>query len=130
MKKLKQFVKFDSEAFLEDKKLAIKSVKPTFEYINGVRSEVATGTTISVTIIEDNSKYGEEIGVNTFESFNLKIGTNFEVIKEKLKIGQQIKIKDYANLTGTIFGDYQNQLSLTYSGSGVPFVTVGAKVNG
>ena len=74
MKKLKQFVKFDSEAFLEDKKLAVKSVKPTFEYIN--------------------------------------------------------KIKDYANLTGTIFGDYQNQLSLTYSGVGVPFVTVGSKVNG
>lgn len=129
MKKLKQFTKFDAEGFLTDKKLAVKSIKPTFEYVNGVRSEIAAGTTISVTIIEDNTNYGEEIGVNTFESFNLKLGTNYEAIKQKLKIGQQIKIKDYVNLTGVIFGDFQNNLTLTYNGSGVPLATVGAKSN-
>jgi hypothetical protein len=129
MKKLKQFTKFDSEAFLEDKKLAIKSIKPTYEYVNGVRSEVATGTTIAITILEDNTTYGEEIGLNTFESFNLKLGANCEAIKQRLKIGQQIKIKDYANLTGVIFGDFQNNLTLTYNGSGVPFATIGAKSN-
>jgi hypothetical protein len=130
MKKLKLFTRFDTEGFLKDKKLAVKSIRPTYEYVNGVKSEVATGTTIAITIIEDNTDYNGEIGINTFESFNLKIGANFEVIKEKLKIGQQIKIKDYADLTGTIFGDFQNQLSLTYSGTGVPFMTVGAKANG
>lgn len=129
MKKLKQFTNFDTEGFLKDKKLAIKSIKPTFEYLNGVRSEVASGTTIAITILEDNTDYNGEIGINTFESFNLKIGANFEVIKEKLKIGQQIKIKDYANLIGVIFGDFQNNLTLTYNGTGVPFATIGAKSN-
>lgn len=129
MKKLKQFNKFDVEAFLKDKKLAIKEIKPTYEYVNGVRSEVATGTTIAVTIIVDNTEYGNEIGVNTFEAFNLKVGTNCEAIKSRLRVGQEIKIKDYSNLTGTVFGEYYNQLSLTYSGTGVPFMTVGAKAN-
>lgn len=126
MKKLKLFTKFDVEGFLRDKKIAVKEIKPTFEYVGGVRSDVASGTTIVVTIIEDNTSYGEEVGVNTFESFNLKIGTNYEGIKQKLKIGQQIKFKDFENLTGTIFGDYQNNLSLTYVGVGVPFATIKA----
>lgn len=126
MKKLKLFSKFDTEGFLQDKKIAIKSIKPTYEYVNGVRSEVATGTTIAITILEDNTTYGEEVGLNTFESFNLKLGTNYEAIKQRLKIGQQIKIKDYTNLTGVIFGDFQNNLSLTYNGTGVPFSTVKA----
>ena len=126
MKKLKQFTKFDTEGFLQDKKLAIKSIKPTYEYVNGVRSEVATGTTIAITILEDNTTYGEEVGLNTFESFNLKLSANCEAIKQRLKIGQQIKIKDYTNLNGVIFGDFQNNLSLTYNGAGVPFATVKA----
>lgn len=126
MKKLKQFTKFDTEGFLQDKKLAIKSIKPTYEYVNGVRSEVATGTTIAITILEDNTTYGEEVGLNTFESFNLKLEANCEAIKQRLKIGQQIKIKDFSNLTGVIFGDFQNNLTLTYNGTGVPFATVKA----
>lgn len=126
MKKLKQFTKFDTEGFLQEKKLAIKSIKPTYEYVNGVRSDVANGTTIAITIIEDNTNYGEEVGVNTFESFNLKLGANCEAIKQRLKIGQQIKIKDFSNLTGVIFGDFQNNLTLTYNGTGVPFATVKA----
>lgn len=126
MKKLKQFVKFDAETFLKDKKLAIKSIKPTYEYVNGVRSDIATGTTLAITILVDNTEYGEEIGINTFETFNLKVGTNCEAIKSRLKVGQEIKIKDYANLTGTVFGDFQNQLSLMYKGTGVPFSTVKA----
>lgn len=130
MKKLKQFSRFDTEGFFRDKRLAIKTMKPTYEYVNGLKSDVATGTTIVITIVEDNTKYGEEIGVNTFESFNLKLVANYEAIKQRLKIGQEIKIKDYANLTGVIFGDFQNNLTLTYNGSGVPFVTIGAKANG
>lgn len=126
MKKLKQFVKFDVEAFLKDKKLAIKSIKPTYEYVNGVRSDVATGTTLAITILLDDTQYGDEIGVNTFEAFNLKVGTNCEAIKSRLRVGQEIKIKDYANLTGTVFGEFQNNLSLTYSGTGVPFATIKA----
>ena len=129
MKKLKQFNKFDVEAFLKDKKLAIKEIKPTYSYVDGVRSDVATGTTLAITILVDNTEYGNEIGVNTFEAFNLKVVTNCEAIKSRLKVGQEIKIKDYANLTGTVFGEYQSQLSLTYSGTGVPFATIGAKIN-
>lgn len=129
MKKLKLFTKFDTKGFLQDKKLAIKSIKPTYEYIDGIRSDVASGSTIAITILEDNTEYNGEIGVNTFESFNLKVGANYEAIKSRLRVGGQIKFKDFENLTGTIFGDYQNNLSLTYNGTGVPFVTVGVKSN-
>lgn len=128
MKKLKQFIKFDAETFLKDKKLAVKSIKPTYEYINGVRSEVSSGTTIAVTILVDNTDYGDEVGLNVFESFNLKISASPEGIKQRLKIGQEIKFKDFENLTGTVFGDFQNQLSLTHKGANIPFVTVKANV--
>lgn len=129
MKKLKLFSKFDAEGFLKDKKLAIKSIKPTYEYVDGVRSEVASGSTIAITILEDNTEYNGETGVNTFEAFNLKVGANCEAIKSRLRVGQQIKFKDYSDLSGVIFGDFQNNLSLTYNGVGVPFATVGAKSN-
>lgn len=128
MKKLKQFIKFDAETFLKDKKLAVKSIKPTYEYINGVRSEVSSGTTIAVTILVDNTDYGDEVGLNVFESFNLKISASPEGIKQRLKIGQEIKFKDFENLTGTVFGEFQNQLSLTHKGASIPFVTVKANV--
>lgn len=128
MKKLKLFTKFDTEGFFKDKRLAIKSIKPTYEYINGTRSDVASGTTIAITILSDTTEYGDEVGLNVFESFNLKISASPDGIKQRLKIGQEIKLKDFENLTGTIFGDFQNQLSLTHKGTGVPFVTIKANV--
>lgn len=121
MKKLKQFVKFDTQAFFENKKMLIKEIKPTLEYIDGKPTGKVLGTTFGLVIVEDATVYGEEIGLNSYEQFNLKINGDTELIKTRISPNTIIKFNKYEGLSATIFGQFQNQLSVTYQGQGFPF---------
>lgn len=123
MKKLKKYLKFDVESFVKDKMFTIKEIKPTYLYEDGKRIDKEVGTTITLIIVQDLTKYDDEIGVNLYEAFNLKVSTSLEVIKNKLKTGEIYKLKT-ESVKATVYGQYQNQLSLNYDGQGIPLLRV------
>lgn len=123
MKKLKKYLKFDVESFVKDKMFTIKEIKPTYLYEDGKRIDKEIGTTITLIIVQDLTKYDDEIGVNLYEAFNLKVSASLEAIKNKLKIGEIYKLKT-ESLKATVYGQYQNQLSFTYEGQGVPLLRI------
>lgn len=123
MKKLKKYLKFDVESFVKDKMFTIKEIKPTYLYEDGKRIDKEVGTTITLIIVQDLTKYDDEIGVNLYEAFNLKVSTSLEAIKNKLKTGEIYKLKT-ESVKATVYGQYQNQLSLNYDGQGIPLLRV------
>lgn len=123
MKKLKKYLKFDVESFVKDKMFTVKELKPTYLYEDGRRIDKEIGTTITLIIVQDLTKYDDEIGVNLYEAFNLKVSASLEAIKNKLKIGEIYKLKT-ESLKATVFGQYQNQLSFTYEGQGIPLLRI------
>ncbi len=123
MKKLKKHLKFDTNGFVKDKMFTIKEIKPTYVYEDGKRIDKEIGTTITLIIVQDLTKYDDEIGVNLYEAFNLKVSASLEAIKNKLKIGEIYKLKT-ESLKATVYGQYQNQLSFTYEGQGVPLLRI------
>lgn len=123
MKKLKKYLKFDVESFVKDKMFTIKEIKPTYLYEDGKRIDKEVGTTITLIIVQDLTKYDDEIGVNLYEAFNLKVSASLEAIKNKLKTGEIYKLKT-ESVKATVYGQYQNQLSLSYDGQGIPLLRV------
>lgn len=123
MKKLKKYLKFDVESFVKDKMFTIKEIKPTYLYEDGKRIDKEVGTTITLIIVQDLTKYDDEIGINLYEAFNLKVSASLEAIKNKLKTGEIYKLKT-ESVKATVYGQYQNQLSLSYDGQGIPLLRV------
>jgi hypothetical protein len=124
MKKLKKHLKFDIDGFVKDKMFTIKEIKPTYLYEDGKRIDKEVGTTITLIIVQDLTKYDdEEVGVNLYEALNLKVVSSLETIKNKLKMGEIYKLKT-ESVKATVYGQYQNQLSLNYDGQGTPLLRV------
>jgi len=107
MKKLREFQKFDAEAFLKDKKLVVKEVKDTLEYVDGNQTGTVLGTTIVAAIVEDSTIYSDEsTGVNFMETFNIKVS------KKDLEIAQGTEIKISNVIKASVYGQFQNNLSV------------------
>lgn len=111
MKNLKQFLKFDNEAFFKDKTLIVKEVKPTIKYENGEATDKVLGTTVVAVIVRDNTTYtdkdNQEVrNLNFMESFNIKVPN------KKIEIAQGVQIKPVSILKSSVYGNYQNQLSI------------------
>lgn len=107
MKKLREFQKFDTEAFFKDKNLIVKEVKDTLEYVDSKPSGNILGTTVVAAIVEDNTIYADdEKGLNFMETFNIKI------LEKGIEIAQGTRIKPQNITKASVYGEYQNNLSI------------------
>ncbi|MBR2134102.1 MAG: hypothetical protein IJ851_05260 [Eubacterium sp.] len=102
MKKLNQFLFFDTNKFLEAKKLYVVGTSPITD------NENVIGTKIQVVIFEDKTTYrcaeGETV-TNQFEKFNIKVKKAVDI-----PIGA---IVSPVNPVGTLYGEYRNNLSVS-----------------
>lgn len=107
MKKLRQFLKFDHESFLKDKKFIVKETRPYFEYVNGEKTDKELGTTVVCLIDEDNTKYADdEVDVNLLETIN------FKVPGKQLDLAQKTAVKPAEIIKASVYGEFLNKLSI------------------
>lgn len=101
MKKLRQYQEFNIDAFLDEKKVIIGSLKPAGE--NDVKN--GYGFILKAMIISD-PKNDE---VNQGESLTIKLKK-----APQLKVGETLTFGDIhlKNAHATVYGDYSNQLSI------------------
>lgn len=100
MKKLRQFLKFDLRAFLEGKTLVTNGTAPW----KNEKGEVV-GTRVETVILVDNTDYGTPDISNKYEKIVVKIPkAGLEVLD-----GVQVAL---VNGTGTVYGDYSQNLSV------------------
>lgn len=106
MYNLKAFQVFQTEKFLKDKELTVTNVKPWQDY----DSKEILGVKVEVAITKDETVYpaGRDgnIMTNLFEKLTFKVPKN----------GVDVKTNDIVtpvHPVATIYGDYQNQLSIT-----------------
>jgi hypothetical protein len=113
MKKLKEFVKFDVVKFIKGKEFTVKEIKENFEYKDGNRTGNVKGSIIKLLITKDETIYSDgSQGVNLFEVLNLKTPYLINQLAE-LKQGDKIDIRQFGQLTGVVYGQYANELSIT-----------------
>lgn len=113
MKKLKEFQKFDVLKFVKNKEFVVKEIKEDFEYKDGVRTGNVKGSVIKLLITKDETIYSDgSQGINLFEVLNLKTPYLISQLIE-LKQGDKVDIKQFGQLTGVVYGQYSNELSIT-----------------
>ena len=97
MKYLKNYQTFETEKFLEGKQLVFLKGK----YVDNANFK---GLSLTVLILQDAK------GENTGEEFTVKIPNGQETFLNSLKPLTQVKITNVSKVS--IYGDYQNQLSM------------------
>lgn len=111
MKKLNQFLEFNHELFLRDKKFIVKGTQPYFEYVDGKRTEKQLGTTIICLISSDKTKYidnGQEVvGVNELEEIRFKVPNNND-----LELPYKALITPLNIMKCSVYGEFRNNLSI------------------
>lgn len=110
MKGLRQFLKFDNEAFFKDKTLIVKEVKPTIEYKDGEATDKVLGTTVVAVITRDDTTYlrnGEKVkDLNFMESLNIKVPN------KEFTLPQGMQIEPINIINSSVYGQFQNNLSI------------------
>ncbi|MFT8878344.1 MAG: hypothetical protein ABF913_02090 [Oenococcus sp.] len=103
MKKLNNFVSFDTKAFLQGKVLmAMKS-----ENLVDFESQMILGAKYTIIVWSDSTNYGDATASNAGETLIVKVkGAQPKEIKQPTKV-------TLVNPHGVVFGDYRNQLSIT-----------------
>lgn len=114
MKGLRQFLKFDTTDFFADKTLVALAVSPTFEYVNGEKTNNILGCKIESVIGVDNTKYSKDGISNAFEKINIKI-----IDTKEFNIPQMSRFKIKSFEKATVYGAYQNQLSVSVKASSI-----------
>lgn len=107
MKKLRQFNKFDCEAFFKDKDVRVLAHEDWNEYKDGEITK-KLGTKYKCVIATDNTIYadeGEATDVNAGEQVDVKV-PNAE--KEYKKFSKII----FVGATASVYGTFQNELSV------------------
>ncbi len=104
MKKLRQFLRFDFEAFGKDKVFAVTGIGPWADF----DTKEHLGTKVEVAIVEDKTPYQHkdgEVVTNAFEKLTFKVakdGVTFPVGTRVVPVG----------VSATVYGDYMNKLSV------------------
>lgn len=101
---LKQFLRFDSDAFFRDKRLMAVGCKPWADHNSGA----LLGTKIDTLITQDATKYapgkdGKPIS-NQYQRLTIKVRKQISVPMESVVVP--------VNPVCTIWGDFQNELSV------------------
>ncbi len=106
MYNLKPFQVFQTEKFLKDKELTVTNIKPWQDY----DSKETLGVKVEVAITKDETVYpaGRDgtVMTNLFEKLTFKVAKNSVDVKAN-------DIVTPVHPVATIYGDYQNQLSIT-----------------
>lgn len=111
LKGLRSFVKFDAYAFLKGKQLLLMQESPWIDYDSG--KEI--GAKLKVIIWTDDTQYSKEGTSNEGSELDIKIlGLKSEAIDRNSRGFIRLK-----NPIGTIYGEYQNELSLKADGFNV-----------
>lgn len=108
MKQLRKFLRFDSDAFFEGKDVRVLAHEPWNDYEDGRITEIL-GTKYKCVIAVDNTDYENEnlsSNLNGGEQVVVKVPGN---AKEYVPFS---RIK-FVNAVGVVYGQYQNELSLT-----------------
>lgn len=104
LKKLRNFLKFDDVEFFKGKRLLSVNQQPWKDFKTG---EVL-GTKVETVIMQDKTDYGlkdGEVVSNLYEKLTFKI-------PKVIEIPMNVEIRP-KNPVATVYGDYQNQLSIT-----------------
>lgn len=107
MKKLRQFLKFDTDAFFKGKDMRVVADEPWFEYQDG-RITKTLGTKYKIIIATDNTTYdGDDVSpdLNGGEQIILKVP------KERVDYKKFSKIR-FVNSTASVYGQFQSELSV------------------
>ena len=104
LKGLREFVKFDALSFLKGKQLLLMRESPWTDYKSG--KEI--GAKLTAVVWTDDTKYHKDGVTNEGSELDIKIpGLKAEEVNRNNR--GFIKL---INPTGTVYGDYQNELSL------------------
>lgn len=106
LKNLNQFAPFQAEKFLEGKLLMVTNCMDATDY----ETKAIVGSKIEVAIVKDNTVYektkdGLVVNNNLLEKLSVKLP------RTGIKIPQNTYIS-LVNPSGTIYGQFRNQLSL------------------
>lgn len=111
LKGLRSFVKFDAREFLKGKQLLLMQETPWMDYDSG--KEI--GAKLKTTIWTDDTNYGTDGTTNEGSELDVKIsGLKAEAIDRNNRGFIRL-----INPTGTVYGEYQNELSLKADGFNV-----------
>lgn len=106
MYNLKPFQVFQTEKFLKDKELTVTNIKPWQDF----DTKEILGVKVEVAITKDETVYpaGRDgtVMTNLFEKLTFKVPKNSVDVKAN-------DIVTPVHPVATIYGDYQNQLSIT-----------------
>lgn len=118
MKKLRSFLRFDMDAFLNKKELRIVGSEPWQQYQDGAVGEVV-GTKYKLVIATDHTVYDrddptKDARINEGEPLVVKVA-------QPPKEFKKFAVAKLVQPTATVYGDFQNQLSVT--AQDIEFVT-------
>ena len=104
---LAQYLRFDSTAFLKDKVLSATSCGPLKDF----ETKRVTGSKVVVVITKDETHYKPKADgtaiTNLFEKITVKLPGKMGL---NIPVGSVVEL---INPTGTVYGEYRNQLSIT-----------------
>ena len=104
LKKLSSFLHFSFEQFTKDKSLMVSASKPWIDY----ETKEHRGTAVEVVIVKDETPYPPSkdgsVTSNIYEKFAVKVPKDVSI-----PVGSTVEI---INGTGTVYGEYRNQLSV------------------
>ena len=104
---LAQYLRFDCTAFLTDKVLSVTTCGPLQDY----ETKQVTGTKVVVVITKDGTPYKPKadgtVVSNLYEKITVKLPGKMGLT---VPIGSVVEL---INATGTVYGEYRNQLSIT-----------------
>lgn len=107
MKKLRQFNKFDCEAFFKDKDVRVMAQEPWNDYEDGQVTK-QLGTKYKCIIATDNTKYeGKDTqpDLNAGEQIDVKVPQPPKQFKKFSRIV-------FVNPTASVYGSFQSELSV------------------
>lgn len=105
MKKLTQFLEFKSGAFFAEKRLQVVGLSDWSDF----KTKQKLGVKVDVAIVEDRTQYDTkpgEVVSNKFEKIAVKV-------KKDAVAAKPDDIVELVNPVCKVYGDYQNQLSVT-----------------
>lgn len=100
LRKLKNFLYFDWEDFIKDKRLFITNLNDWKDFETGRNK----GTKVECVIIEDKTDYGDVSVSNRFEKIVIKIPKKLDI-----SVNQEIRIIEGE---ASVYGEFYNNLSI------------------
>lgn len=104
-KKINQFLRFDTDSFLADKKLMLVGFKEWRDYTD----DRLLGSKLEIVIVEDKTDYGTTDG-NTVNNLYEKLSVKIPAKLNNVPMNAIIRL---INPKAVVYGEFRNQLSIT-----------------